>query len=79
VRTILNGNPVIVPGDAAAFPFFQDVVLTNSVSFCDMVGKQLLSKKFSGTSELTLGHLPAGIYFLRFPDQNQTFKLVKEK
>lgn len=66
-------------------PFSNNVLLQStseeeiSVIICDVLGKVLLFKKFRGLAELSMGHLPSGIYFLKLPDQNQTLKLVKQE
>jgi hypothetical protein len=48
-----------------------------NIALCDLSGKLLLEEK--NTKQLDISSLPAGIYFLRFGENNQQlFKVIKE-
>ncbi len=65
-------------------PFSSLVQLTSTyenpvdVSVFDLFGKFLVSKQFSTSGTISLGHLPAGVYLLKFPQYNRCIKVVKQ-
>lgn len=65
-------------------PFSQSVSVRSAynaalaVSICDVLGRELLTRTFTGLVEMSLVQLPAGVYFLKFPALNRVAKIIKE-